>query len=63
MGIKRREFLATVGGAAGMAAVPGAMAAATAKGTPVYKQANAPVNARVEDLIKRMTLEEKIAQL
>lgn len=63
MGIKRREFLASVGGAAGMAAVPGAMAAATAKGTPVYKQANAPVNARVEDLIKRMTLEEKIAQL
>ncbi|MBW8901001.1 MAG: glycoside hydrolase family 3 protein, partial [Massilia sp.] len=63
MGIKRREFLATAGGAAGMAVVPGAMAAATAKGTPVYKQANAPVNARVEDLIKRMTLEEKIAQL
>jgi len=63
MGIKRREFLASVGGAAGMAVVPGAMAAATAKGTPVYKQANAPVNARVEDLIKRMTLEEKIAQL
>ena len=63
MGIKRREFLATVGGAAGMAVVPGAMAAASAKGTPVYKQANAPVNARVEDLIKRMTLEEKIAQL
>jgi len=63
MGIKRREFLATVGGAAGMAVVPGAMAAATAKGAPVYKQANAPVNARVEDLVKRMTLEEKIAQL
>jgi beta-glucosidase len=63
MGIKRREFLASVGGAAGMAVVPGAMAAATAKGTPVYKQANAPVNARVEDLIKRMTLDEKIAQL
>src|SRR5689334_9340934 len=63
MGIKRREFLASVGGAAGMAVVPGAMAASTAKGTPVYKQASAPVNARVEDLIKRMTLEEKIAQL
>jgi len=63
MGIKRREFLATVGGAAGMAVVPGAMAAANAKGTPVYKQASAPVNARVEDLIKRMTIDEKIAQL
>jgi beta-glucosidase len=63
MGIKRRGFLATVGGAAGMAVVPGAMAAATVKGNPVYKQASAPVNARVEDLLKRMTLEEKIAQL
>jgi beta-glucosidase len=46
-----------------MAVVPGAMAAATAKGMPVYKQANAPVNARVDDLIRRMTLDEKIAQL
>jgi beta-glucosidase len=63
MVIKRREFLATVGGAAGLAVVPGAVTAATAKGTPVYKQAGAPVNARVEDLLGRMTLDEKIAQL
>jgi len=64
MGIKRREFLATVGGAAGMAVVPGAMAAQAVKGgAPVYKQANAPVAARVEDLLGRMTVDEKIAQL
>ena len=63
MAIKRREFLATVGGAAGLAVVPGAVAAASAKGMPVYKQADAPVNARVDDLIKRMTVDEKIAQL
>ncbi|WP_371766030.1 glycoside hydrolase family 3 N-terminal domain-containing protein [Massilia sp.] len=64
MGIKRREFLATVGGAAGMAVVPGALAAKAAKGgAPVYKQANAPVAARVEDLLGRMTVDEKIAQL
>lgn len=64
MGIKRREFLATVGGAAGMAAVPGAMAAKAVKGgVPAYKQASAPVAARVEDLLGRMTLDEKIAQM
>jgi beta-glucosidase len=30
---------------------------------PIYKQANAPVEARVRDLVGRMTLEEKVAQL
>lgn len=68
MGIKRREFLATVGGVAGMAVVPASMAAAvTPPGKPgasaVYKQAKAPIAARVDDLLKRMTLEEKIAQM
>jgi beta-glucosidase len=64
MGIKRREFLASVSGAAGLAVVPGAMAAKAVKGgAPVYKQAGAPVAARVEDLLGRMTLDEKIAQL
>ena len=68
MGIKRREFLASVGGVAGLAglsAVPAFAAAAQAgakAGTgPVkdalYKQAGAPVDARVEDLLKRMTLD------
>lgn len=30
---------------------------------PLYKQSNAPVDARVKDLLARMTLDEKIAQL
>jgi beta-glucosidase len=68
MGIKRRDFLASVGGVAGMAVVPAVATAAAAKaakksGTPVYKNAGAPVAARVEDLLGRMTLEEKIAQM
>jgi beta-glucosidase len=31
--------------------------------TPVYKNASAPVEKRVKDLLKRMTVEEKIAQM
>jgi len=31
--------------------------------TPVYQDANAPISERIQDLIDRMTLEEKIAQL
>ena len=38
-----------------------AVAAAAAK--PVYKDAGAPVEARVEDLLARMTLDEKVAQM
>ena len=30
---------------------------------PIYKNAKLPINERVEDLVKRMTLEEKVAQL
>jgi beta-glucosidase len=30
---------------------------------PVYKRSNAPVNLRIDDLLSRMTLEEKVAQL
>ncbi|HWA96542.1 MAG TPA: glycoside hydrolase family 3 N-terminal domain-containing protein [Terracidiphilus sp.] len=31
--------------------------------TPLYKQANAPIEQRVDDLLGRMTLEEKVRQL
>jgi beta-glucosidase len=31
--------------------------------TPLYKQANAPIENRVNDLLGRMTLEEKVRQL
>jgi beta-glucosidase len=65
MGIKRREFLASVGSMAGLAAVPAAAALKQAGNgaSPLYKQASAPIDARVEDLLARMTLEEKIAQM
>src|SRR5437763_1098074 len=67
MGIKRREFLASVGSLAGLAAMPAVAGAAAAKpggqGAPLYKQPGAPVEARVEDLLRRMTLDEKVAQM
>jgi beta-glucosidase len=37
--------------------------AAARHDTPVYKDPNAPLEQRVEDLLSRMTLEEKIAQI
>jgi beta-glucosidase len=36
---------------------------APARNTPLYQDASAPVEQRVEDLLARMTLEEKIAQI
>lgn len=48
-------------GAVSSAAQPAAKI--EAKGAPVYKNPQAPIDARVEDLLKRMTLEEKVAQL
>jgi len=44
-----------------IATVPSLCLAADAK--PLYKDPKAPVEARVEDLLARMTLEEKIAQI
>jgi beta-glucosidase len=32
-------------------------------GAPLYKQASQPIEARIDDLLARMTLEEKVAQL
>lgn len=32
-------------------------------GTPVYKDASAPIEQRVEDLLSRMTIEEKVGQM
>jgi beta-glucosidase len=36
---------------------------AAAADTPLYKDAHAPIDARVNDLLSRMTLQEKIAQI
>ncbi len=66
MGIKRRQFLTSMGSLAGLATLPAAAMAARPKartGVPLYKNAGAPVAARVEDLLARMTLEEKIMQM
>lgn len=40
-----------------------AVAASEASASPVYKDARQPIEARVDDLLSRMTLEEKIAQI
>ena len=40
-----------------------AASSAAASSRPVYKDASAPVEARVDDLLARMTLDEKIAQI
>ncbi|MGH9587292.1 MAG: hypothetical protein ACRD3F_10100 [Acidobacteriaceae bacterium] len=36
---------------------------ATLAGTPLYRQTSAPVEKRVDDLLRRMTLQEKVRQL
>ena len=38
-------------------------ASCTADRLPLYKDASAPVGKRVEDLLRRMTLEEKVGQM
>src|SRR5580700_10863117 len=44
-----------------LASIPAS--ARTSHDQPIYKDPNAPVEQRVEDLLSRMTLEEKIAQI
>jgi beta-glucosidase len=58
-GVTRRRFVQSVS-AAGLATGGGAGAAKP--DLPLYKQAGAAVQARVEDLLSRMTLDEKVAQ-
>jgi beta-glucosidase len=62
MSNNRRQFLSSVGSLAGMAVLPAPMALAAAA-RPLYKDAAAPLDKRVQDLLGRMTLEEKIAQM
>ena len=57
------RFAIVVLGIAAMSTA-GAMSLLDAQGaTPLYRQPNTPVEARVADLLARMTLEEKVAQL
>lgn len=63
----KRAIVALMLGVTGAACIgfqPWAAAnAAAPAGSPIYKSASAPVDARIEDLLARMTLEEKIAQI
>jgi beta-glucosidase len=60
MSNNRRQFLTSVTGLAGLSVLPPmALAAASSP----YKDAALPVEKRVDDLLGRMTLEEKIAQM
>jgi len=43
--------------------LPAAADAQARRESPIYKNASAPIEQRVEDLLSRMTLEEKIAQI
>ena len=59
--MNRREALGATSAAALAAALPGVAIAAEAE--PTYRNARLPVASRVQDLLARMTLEEKAAQL
>lgn len=68
LGGLRVALLATalIGGAASAPAMlhaAGSPNEANQAQTPTYKDASQPIDARVEDLLKRMTLEEKVAQM
>lgn len=59
----RRAALRLLGGASASALAVAAAPRAFAAAGPLYKDARAPIPARVADLLARMTLPEKIAQL
>ncbi|MEG3152270.1 glycoside hydrolase family 3 N-terminal domain-containing protein [Sphingomonas sp. ZT3P38] len=59
--IGRRQALAWLSSASVMALTPGVAFARAAR--PLYQDARAPIADRVKDLLSRMTLEEKVAQM
>lgn len=64
-GIARRQALGWLASGSVLAASAASSSAALARGAgrPLYKDATQPVEARVRDLLSRMTLEEKVAQM
>ena len=61
--IARRDVLRLGAGVSLLAMLPAAARAATGAAAPLYKDPRAPIDLRVRDLLSRMTLEEKVAQL
>src|SRR5690606_6597166 len=61
--IGRRGFLRLGASASLLSMLPAAARAATGEAAPLYKDPRAPIDLRVRDLLSRMTLEEKAAQL
>ncbi|GFZ90292.1 MULTISPECIES: glycoside hydrolase family 3 N-terminal domain-containing protein [Sphingobium] len=59
-GFARRQALGLLASTSLLAAAP---AAAKGRGGPLYKDASAPNDLRVRDLLARMTLEEKVGQI
>ncbi len=61
--VARRDVLRLSAGVSLLAMLPASARAATGMTAPLYKDPRAPVDLRVRDLLSRMTLEEKVAQL
>jgi beta-glucosidase len=61
--VKRRAALRLLAGASVAAGAVALAPAAHALAAPLYKDARAPIPARVADLLGRMTLEEKVGQM
>ncbi len=61
--MKRRAALRLLAGASVAAGAVALAPAAHALAAPLYKDARAPIPARVADLLGRMTLEEKVGQM
>lgn len=57
--LARRQVLGLLGSTSLLAAAP----ARARSATPLYKDASAPIDLRVRDLLGRMTLEEKVGQI
>ena len=60
---RRGRALTAFGAALAMTLAPMQPAFAYQEQTPVYRDASAPISDRVEDLLSRMTLEEKVGQM
>ncbi len=61
--VARRDVLRWLAGAPLTAAAPAIVRAQDAGDAPLYRDARAPIAERVRDLLGRMTLEEKVAQM